>query len=98
MLVDRGGELGVAFRGLRPGNGHIDPDGSEAGPYGGVEAEKLLLGDDPSWGCAQDLLHATEMIRDLVEVYGMGEVTGVGRYRHADGQCRQSHDHRHEPE
>src|SRR5204863_8033085 len=56
--------------------------------YGGVEAEKLLLGDNPSWGCAQDLLQATEIIRDLVEIYGMGGVTGVGRYRHADGQHR----------
>jgi cell division protease FtsH len=56
--------------------------------YGGLEAEKLLLGDNPSWGCAQDLLQATEIVRDMVEIYGMGGLTGVGRYRHTDGPHR----------
>jgi cell division protease FtsH len=55
--------------------------------FGGVEAEKLLLGDNPSWGCAQDLLQATGIVRDLVEIYGMGgDGVGVGRYRGAGSE------------
>jgi cell division protease FtsH len=53
---------------------------------GGTEAEKLLMGNDPSWGATQDLLQATEIARDMVEVYGMGgETVGAARFRSNDG-------------
>ena len=40
VLVDRRGELGVAFRTLRSGHRHLDPDRGEAGPHGVVQAEE----------------------------------------------------------
>ncbi len=53
---------------------------------GGREAELLLL-DDLSYGCAEDLKRATEIARDLVEVFGMGgEAVGVGHFRAAGGE------------
>ncbi len=45
------------------------------------EAEELLL-DDLSLGAVQDIQTATAIIRDLVEVHGMGGAeVGIGRYR-----------------
>jgi cell division protease FtsH len=60
--------------------------------FGGVEAEKLILGDNPSWGCAQDLQQATAIVRDMVEVFGMGgDGTGLGRYREDESEKRAQH-------
>src|SRR5260370_8230889 len=48
---------------------------------GGREAELLLLGD-LTWGASQDLVQATSMARDMVEVFGMGgDDIGATRYR-----------------
>jgi cell division protease FtsH len=49
--------------------------------YGGVEAEKELLGE-PSMGLESDLDAATHLARLIVESMGQGNnETGVGRYR-----------------
>ncbi len=40
--------------------------------FGGMEAELMLLGDDPSIGCEADLQSATTLARSMVELYGMG--------------------------
>jgi cell division protease FtsH len=54
---------------------------------GGREAELLLL-EDLSYGCANDLQRATDMARDLVEVFGMGgDEVGVGHFRAPNGQA-----------
>ena len=51
---------------------------------GGREAELLLL-DDLTWGASQDLVQATAMARDMVEVFGMGgDDVGAMRYRALD--------------
>ena len=51
---------------------------------GGREAELLLLGD-LTWGASQDLVQATAMARDMVEVFGMGgDDVGAMRYRALD--------------
>ena len=51
---------------------------------GGREAELLLLGD-LTWGASQDLVEATRMARDMVEVFGMGgDDIGALRYRALD--------------
>ena len=48
---------------------------------GGREAELLILGD-LTWGASQDLVQATSMARDMVEVFGMGgDDIGATRYR-----------------
>jgi cell division protease FtsH len=48
---------------------------------GGREAELMLLGD-LTWGASQDLVQATAMARDMVEVFGMGgDDVGAMRYR-----------------
>ena len=49
--------------------------------YGGVEAEKLVLGE-ASMGLESDLDAATHLARLIVESMGLGgDETGVGRYR-----------------
>ena len=51
---------------------------------GGREAELMLLGD-LTWGASQDLVQATAMARDMVEVFGMGgDDVGAMRYRALD--------------
>ena len=51
---------------------------------GGREAELMLLGD-LTWGASQDLIQATAMARDMVEVFGMGgDDVGAMRYRALD--------------
>jgi cell division protease FtsH len=58
---------------------------------GGREAELLLL-DDLSIGCSEDLRRATQIARTLVDELGMGgEGTGVVRYNADDRHTRHPH-------
>jgi ATP-dependent Zn protease len=59
---------------------------------GGREAE-LLFFNDLTWGASQDLMQATAMARDMVEVFGMGgEDIGVTRYRALDSDHKRHAD------
>jgi cell division protease FtsH len=47
---------------------------------GGIEAERLLLGDVSTGAGGSDLVRATATARGMVEYYGMGSETGVRQY------------------
>jgi cell division protease FtsH len=59
---------------------------------GGREAELLFL-EDLTWGASQDLMQATALARDMVEVFGMGgDGVGVTRYRALDSDHKRHAD------
>ena len=57
---------------------------------GGREAERLLLGDI-SLGATQDILMATQIARELVEVHGLGSVGLAPLNARGDHPDRQNH-------
>jgi cell division protease FtsH len=55
--------------------------------YGGIEAERLLLGDVSTGAAGSDLLHATTLAQYMVEFCGMGgdgQKVNLRQYRHPE--------------
>ena len=58
--------------------------------FGGIEAERLLLGDISSGAGGGDLTQATSIAQAMVEIYGMGnDTTGLRQFRDPRNNERQ---------
>jgi len=55
---------------------------------GGIEAERLLIGDVSTGAGGSDLVRATNLAQAYVEIYGMSDEVGLRQFRSLDKNVR----------